>query len=114
MRKLFTKNHRLRKKSQFQALFKENKRLVGDFLLIHYRNNPRNLIPKLGLSVSCRFGKAHDRNYFKRMMREYFRLHQHEIPSSLEINIAPRKEAKNASYALLATDMTKLLLSPRR
>jgi ribonuclease P protein component len=62
---------------------------------------PEPKLPKLGLSVSRKVGKAHDRNLLKRRLREIFRLHQHEMNENIEIVFIPKKETCELSYIQL-------------
>ena len=62
---------------------------MGTAILVDYRLG-RSYCPKLGLTVSRRYGKAHDRNRFKRIVREAFRHFYAHLPRDLEINVAPR------------------------
>lgn len=63
-------------------------------MLIRYGTSSR---PRLGITVTKRFGKSHERNRFKRIAREAFRLSQDQLISNLELVIKPRSAAKNAT-----------------
>jgi ribonuclease P protein component len=60
---------------------------------------------KLGVTVTKRFGKAHDRNRFKRISREAFRLSQHHLLPGLSIHLRPRLLAKQANMQDIQRDL---------
>jgi ribonuclease P protein component len=68
----FSKSDRLLTKLDFDSLRIGSKKLGFSSLLVFYKAN--NLTKsRLGISVSKKVGKAHDRNYIKRITREQFR-----------------------------------------
>lgn len=70
----FTKAHRLLKKSDFDHVFKQAKRLVVPGFTLLYRSNDVGH-PRLGLVVPKKIiARAHERNHVKRLARETFRL----------------------------------------
>ncbi|ANH78727.1 Ribonuclease P protein component [Candidatus Chlamydia sanziniae] len=60
-------------------------------------------ICKLGITVSKKFGKAHLRNYFKRIVREAFRHIRHELPSC-QIIVLPKTHKHMPIFAELLQD----------
>lgn len=64
---------------------------------------------RLGITVSKRYGKAHERNRFKRLVREAFRLKQHFLPFSIDINILPKKGRTPLHLNDCAQDFEKLI-----
>ena len=87
MNHTYPKNEKLKSKIIIDSLFSEGKsvskyplRLVYipiDLVNIKHFNDTNSLI-KIGVSVSKKyFKKAVDRNYFKRVLRETYRLNKH-------------------------------------
>ncbi len=63
-----------------------------------------NINTRLGITVSKKFGKANQRNQFKRWSRELFRLSKHLFPKGIEINIAPRLKLDKINYWQIRDD----------
>lgn len=102
------KTSKLRTRADFRRVAKQGQRLVGQSICIDWR---RSSLPytRLGLTVSTRYGAAHERNLFKRRIREAFRTSRARLPLSLDLNIVPRQRAKSASYASLQSELIRLL-----
>ncbi len=66
---------------------------------------------RLGLTVSKKMGNAVARNRIKRVVREYFRLHQYDFELPLDIIVIPKRnlEAKQLTLALATEEFTPLL-----
>lgn len=95
MRFTYPKNQKLKSKKTIDLLFSEGKsvskyplRLVfieSDYGLDMAKNEKL----KMGVSVSKKnFKKAVDRNYFKRLLRETFRLNKHLLLENMQKNYA--------------------------
>lgn len=89
LKKTFPKSARILKHSHYKELAKNSRRFVGNFVTMEYRLGKVSH-PKLGITISKRFGKAHLRNLFKRRIREVFRVYQNWLYPDLELNIYPR------------------------
>ena len=64
--------------------------------------------PRLGLAVASKMaGSSVERNRIRRIVRESFRLHQHELPS-VDIVVSARPRAKGASGAELRAGIEEL------
>jgi ribonuclease P protein component len=103
---LFPKEARLRSRREFQRVAKEGQRSVGRYLCVDVRIGEKL---KLGISASGRYGASHERNRFKRIVREAFRKNFPLFPPKLELNIIPRQIAKKASMQDIADELIRLL-----
>jgi ribonuclease P protein component len=79
----FRSRHRLAHALEFQAVYDARiRKSRGPFLL---SAKPNTLAwPRLGLAVGSRVGSAVVRNRWKRVIREAFRLKQHDLPRTAE------------------------------
>lgn len=86
----FPNTLRLRTSAEFGRVYALRQR-AGDNVLLVFA--ARNDLPhsRLGLSVSRKIGKAHDRVRWKRIIREAFRLSQEELPRGLDLVVIPRQ-----------------------
>ena len=83
----YPKNERLKSKTTIGLLFSEGKSVSKYPLRLVYRIGEENQEEKIkiGVSVSKKyFKKAVDRNYFKRVLRETYRLNKHLLWDNLE------------------------------
>jgi ribonuclease P protein component len=105
----FGKRDRLLKRHEFRRVSREGKRLVGTRICI---DRSKGSTLRLGITASSHYGSAPERNRFKRLVREAFRLSRAELPAGIEINISPRKFAKEAALADIQSELRRLLNSP--
>ena len=84
----FHKSQHIRAKADFERVYAAKiKAADGNLLIFADRNGqPRT---RIGLSVSKKHGGAVVRNRLKRLLREAFRLQQHQIPSGLDLILIP-------------------------
>lgn len=105
----FTKAHRLQKADDFSSVFVFRKVIHGRFFKIHYKPNEEEH-SRLGFIVSKKIHKrANQRNYMKRFIREYFRIHQNNWqPVDIIIRVQQRFSALNRPE--VQTELDKLCL----
>ena len=94
----FSKAQHLRLKSDFERVYARKCKAADGRLLIFADRNQVNMT-RIGLSVSKKHGGAIIRNRLKRLLREAFRLMQHQIPSGLDLIAIPLSAEKAALVA---------------
>lgn len=70
-------------------------------------------VSRLGLVVSRKVGDACARNRVKRLLREYFRLHRHELSSTVDLVVVARKGAAELDTGHLFQEVARGLAAWR-
>lgn len=64
---------------------------------------------RIGITASRKVGPAVVRNHIKRLVREFFRTHQHQIQPPLDVLVIARSDAAHATYADVARELAAVL-----
>ena len=88
-RHTFPKSHRLGGRYEFSAVFDHKTRESRGPLTIYAKANDFGHC-RLGISISRKVGTAVRRNRIKRLLRESFRLMQHDLPVGYDLVIVVR------------------------
>ncbi|NGX61573.1 MAG: Ribonuclease P protein component [Chlamydiae bacterium] len=100
----FPKSSRLLRSKQFRVLGKYGEKRYGEYLHVQILSG-RTLGPKLGITVSRKFGNAVMRNRFKRRIREAFRLSKHSLPPNIQIHVRPASHYQEPSLSALQEEL---------
>ncbi len=89
----FPKSSRILNRGEYRRIGRRGRRVsTKDFVvLFEYTRRSR---ARLGITISKRVGKAHTRNRYKRLIREYFRIHRHGFADGVDIVVIVKNAAK--------------------
>ena len=106
----FSRSQRLRSRGEFSRVFEAKVRESRGPLTVYAL--PNDLAhPRLGISIGRKVGTAPRRNRIKRLLRESFRLMQHDFPRGYDVvvTVRPHEPLLLADYQrLLSALMVKL------
>jgi ribonuclease P protein component len=86
----FTREERINQPQDFRRVMKFGKRLQSKNFIFFFQEN-RAGFHRFGMVIKKEIGPATYRNRIKRYLREFFRLHKHQIRGSLDIVIMSKK-----------------------
>ena len=86
---------RLQKRSEYERVYQQGEKL-GDRLLLLFMLPNELGRSRVGVTVSRKHGKAVRRNRLKRLLKEAFRLSQHELPRGFDYVLIPRPRPEPA------------------
>jgi ribonuclease P protein component len=98
----FSREHRVRRRTEFQQVFEQGTRHHGRFLTLLVLPNGR-AAARLGIVASRKLGDAVQRNRAKRLIREMFR-HSPGRRWGVDAVVIPRRELLDASFLDLTHD----------
>jgi len=102
----FTKRDRLLKKHEFINVFKNGKRKRVKSLTFIFKENGLDR-SRLGLVVSRAVGKAHYRNYLKRVTREIFRLNRSCLKNNIDLVVRVNPGTARSEYKSLEQEFAR-------
>jgi ribonuclease P protein component len=88
----FPPSCRIRSSLDFKRIY-QRRCAASDELLLIFSDRNDLPYPRLGLSVSRKIGGAVERNRWKRLLREAFRLNRRQLPRGIDLVVVVRKRA---------------------
>ncbi|MBW1980027.1 MAG: ribonuclease P protein component [Deltaproteobacteria bacterium] len=105
----FSKDERLRRRNDFQIVFRQGRRRYSKHFIVITRPNELQF-SRLGIAVGKKVGKAVKRNRLKRCLREFYRLHKHVLPASHDLVIIAKQGSAELRYHEIREELTSILL----
>lgn len=103
MDETFSLPERIRKKKEFNHLYKKGKRYRGKYFNLIYLSSASSF-SRMAVVVSKKVGSAVKRNKIKRWIRTLFRRNKHLFKNPFDIIIIVKKEILEASWLKLQDD----------
>lgn len=89
------RRHRLLRRPDFTACYEAGRRLFSRHFMVFVRfRTPLEVDWRVGFAVSKKIGPAVQRNRVKRVLREFFRLHQALLPPGMDLVVVPKRQLR--------------------
>ena len=98
----------LKSNSDFSKVYKEGRSKANRYLVVNVRENGTDN-NRLGVSISKKVGNSVYRHYFKRCVKESYRLHEKMFNSGLDIVVLARTGAKGIKYRDIESALMHLM-----
>lgn len=95
---------RIKQGRDFRRIRESGRRITKGCLVLNWLAVPERSRPRLGVITAGKLGNAVTRNRARRMIREAFRLHQHELAAAADLVIVARASIRTTSFAELERD----------
>lgn len=99
-----TRSLRLRDGRDFDALRTEGQRVVRGCLIANWKVLPPGARSRVGVIASRKLGSATERNQARRLLREVFRLHQHDLRQPLNLVLVARSSIVGKRFGEVERD----------
>jgi ribonuclease P protein component len=103
------RSSRLAQNRDFARVRQNGQRLILGCLIANWNRLPEGVAPKLGVVTSKKIGGAVERSRARRLLRESFRLHQHELVEPVELVLVARNSIAGKSFAGVEKDFLAVL-----
>lgn len=103
----FSKNERIAKRREFVRIYEQGRKHFSRFFVLFFAGNELGH-PRLGITVTRKLGKAHERNRLKRWVREIYRRRRDALGlenQSLDLVVNVKTAAREAAFSDFARDL---------
>ncbi len=100
---------RVKQGRDFARLRREGQRAVSGCLIVNWQRLPAGARPRLGVITASRIGGAVARSRARRLLRESFRVHQHDLAQPLDLVLVARPSIAGQRLAKVEKDLLATL-----
>jgi ribonuclease P protein component len=105
----FGRAMRIKQGRDFSRVRQEGQRLVLGCMIANWRKLPAEATHRLGLVTSGKIGNAVVRNRARRLLREAFRRHQHDLSYPVDLVLVARNSIVGKGFAEVEKDFLTIL-----
>ena len=105
----FGRAARLKQGRDFSRVRRQGERLVVGCLIANWDRLPPHARSRLGVITSGKLGNAVARNRARRLLRESFRLHQHELAAPVDLVLVARASILDKDFVGVERDFLTTL-----
>ena len=109
----FPRSRRLKQEGEFARARAQGRRLICGCLIANVLPRPGLPTARLGVVTGKKVGNAVARNRARRLMRESFRLHQHELAGPVDLVLVARPSIAGKKLAEVERDFLRVLRQAR-
>jgi ribonuclease P protein component len=109
----FGRAARLKQRRDFVRVRLQGERLALGCLIANWRRLPAGSPSRLGVITSAKIGGAVVRNRARRLLRESFRVHQHDLAAAVELVLVARASIAGKRFADVEKDFLAALRRAR-
>jgi ribonuclease P protein component len=105
----FGRAARIKQGRDFARLHQQGQRRVTGCLIANWQRLPAEASSRLGVITAARIGGAVVRSRARRLLRETFRLHQHDLAQPLDLVLVARPSIGGKGFAQVEEDFLTTL-----
>jgi ribonuclease P protein component len=100
---------RIKQGGDFSRIRQEGQRMISGCLIANWRLSKEGMASRLGVITSSRIGNAVVRSRARRLLREAFRLHQHDLKTAVDLVLVARNSILGKGLADVENDFLTIL-----
>ena len=105
----FGRGRRIKQSRDFAHIRQSGERIGSGCLIANWDSVPGQSRPRLGVVTSARIGSAVTRTRARRLLREAFRLHQHQLREPVDLVLVARQSVVGKTFASVEKDLLTTL-----